>query len=52
MRQVLAGRQFVAVGVGFGPGADFIKLRNFTSNYVVYWSQLTATSQCSLQPVS
>ena len=29
-----------------------IKPRNFTSNYTVYWSQLTATIQCSLQPVS
>ena len=31
--------------------AGFVKPRNVTSNYAVYWSQLTATIQCSLQPV-
>ena len=34
------------------PGPSFIKPSNFTSNYTVYWSQLTAIIQCSLQLVS
>ena len=34
------------------PGPSFIKPCNFTCNYAVYWSQLTADSQCSLRPVS
>ena len=33
-------------------GAGFIEWCNFTRSYAVYWSQLTATNQCSLQPVS
>ena len=40
------------VFVVHSPGPSFIKARNLTSNYAVYWSQLTATIQCSLQPVS
>jgi len=33
-------------------GAGFMKPHNFMSNYAVYWLQLTATIQCSLQLVS
>ena len=32
-------------------GTNFMKC-NFMRNYAVYWSQLTANSQCSLRPVS
>ena len=54
----LALQEVAALGAGKSYGAccvsgsSFIKTCNFTSNYVVYWSQLTATIQCSLQPVS
>ena len=33
-------------------GPSFMKPCNFTRNYAVYWSQLTANSQCSLQQIS
>ena len=44
--------KIITSGISSQAGAGFIKSRNFTSNYAVYWSQLAATIQCSIQPVS
>ena len=44
-------REVVGSKVSLSPTGQ-LKPRNFMSNYAVYWSQLTTTIQCSLQPVS
>ena len=44
-------RRLVSSIVAKDPGPSFMKPCNFTRNYAVYWSHLTANSQCSLRPV-